>query len=86
MILAAGALHHRDGKDRYLADMPRVLASASAVGIYGVLASPALLGLATGGLYLLTGRIGGMSTVFSAVWSYVSQRPFFQQPRFTGSR
>lgn len=37
-------------------------------------------------LFLLTGRIGGMSTVFSSTWSYVVQRPFFQQARFVDSR
>jgi uncharacterized membrane protein YedE/YeeE len=37
-------------------------------------------------LFVLTGRIGGMSTVFSSTWSYLVQRPFFQQPRFVESR
>lgn len=37
-------------------------------------------------LFVLTGHIGGMSTVFSSTWSFVSRRPFFQQARFTGSR
>ncbi len=37
-------------------------------------------------LFVLTGRIGGMSTVFSSSWSYLVQRPFFQQPRFVDSR
>jgi uncharacterized membrane protein YedE/YeeE len=37
-------------------------------------------------LFVLTGRIGGMSTVFSSTWSYVVQRPFFQQRRFVDSR
>lgn len=37
-------------------------------------------------LFIFTGRIGGMSTVFSSTWSFVVQRPFFQQPRFVGSR
>jgi uncharacterized membrane protein YedE/YeeE len=37
-------------------------------------------------LFLLTGRIGGMSTLFSSTWSYVVQRPFFQQARFVDSR
>jgi len=45
-----------------------------------------LIGAGTGLLYLFTGRIGGMSTVFSSSWSYVVQRPFFQQARFTDSR
>lgn len=45
-----------------------------------------LIGAGTGLLFVLTGRIGGMSTVFSSIWSYVVQRPFFQQARFTDSR
>ena len=45
-----------------------------------------LIGAGTGLLFVLTGRIGGMSTVFSSTWSYLVQRPFFQQARFTDSR
>ena len=37
-------------------------------------------------LFVLTGRIGGMSTVFSSSWSYLVRRPFFQQRRFVDSR
>ncbi|MDF1481267.1 YeeE/YedE family protein [Extensimonas sp. H3M7-6] len=37
-------------------------------------------------LFVCTGLIGGMSTVFSSSWSYVLRRPFFQQERFTSSR
>ena len=37
-------------------------------------------------LFVLTGRIGGMSSVFSSTWSYVVRRPFFQQPRYLDSR
>jgi uncharacterized protein len=37
-------------------------------------------------LFALTGLIGGMSTVFSSTWSFVSRRPFFQQSRLTDSR
>ena len=47
-------------------------------------------GLCIGGavalLFMLTGRIGGMSSVFSSSWSYVVQRPFFQQAKFTDTR
>lgn len=50
------------------------------------LAGGLVIGVGVGGLFLLTGRIGGMSTVFSSTWSFVSKRPFFQQERFTGSR
>jgi uncharacterized membrane protein YedE/YeeE len=45
-----------------------------------------LIGSGTGFLYVMTGRIGGMSTVFSSTWSYVLAQPFFQQSRFTDSR
>lgn len=45
-----------------------------------------LIGLGVSLLYVFTGRIGGMSTVFSSTWSYVVDRPFFQQARFTSSR
>jgi len=44
------------------------------------------IGAGVGLLYLLTGLVGGMSTVFSSTWSYLVRRPFFQQARFTGSR
>ena len=44
------------------------------------------IGIGTALLFVLTGRIGGMSTVFSSSWSYLSQRPFFQQARFLSSR
>ena len=37
-------------------------------------------------LFAMTGLIGGMSSVFTSSWSFVVQRPFFQQPRFTESR
>lgn len=45
-----------------------------------------LIGLGTALLFLFTGRIGGMSTVFSSSWSYLVHRPFFQQARFVDSR
>lgn len=50
------------------------------------LAGGLLIGLGVAWLFLSTGRIGGMSTVFSSTWSYLSRRPFFQQARFTESR
>lgn len=45
-----------------------------------------LIGLGVALLFVLTGRVGGMSTVFSSTWSWVVQRPFFQQTRFVASR
>lgn len=44
------------------------------------------IGLGVALLFVLTGRIGGMSTVFSSTWGYVVNTSFFQQARFTGSR
>ncbi len=43
------------------------------------------IGAGTGLLFVLTGRVGGMSTVFSSSWSFVVRRTFFQQPRFVTS-
>lgn len=55
-------------------------------GIAHYLAGGILLGTAVSFLFLMTGLIGGMSTVFSSTWSYVSREPFFQQARFLSSR
>ncbi|MDP2371723.1 hypothetical protein [Rhodoferax sp.] len=37
-------------------------------------------------LFVLTGRIGGIGTVFSSTSSYVVRRRFFQPVRVTDSR
>jgi uncharacterized membrane protein YedE/YeeE len=37
-------------------------------------------------LFVLTGRVGGMSTVYSSTWSFVTRSAFFQQARFLDSR
>lgn len=50
------------------------------------LAGGVLIGLGVSLLFVLTGWIGGMSTVFSAVWSYASRQPYFQQARYVSSR
>jgi uncharacterized membrane protein YedE/YeeE len=44
------------------------------------------IGLGVATLFLLTGLIGGMSSVYSSTWSFVVRRPFFQQPSLVGSR
>lgn len=44
------------------------------------------IGLGVALLYVFNGWIGGMSSVFSSSWSYVLQRPFFQQTRLTDTR
>jgi len=50
------------------------------------LAGGLLIGAGVALLFVLTGRVGGMSTVYSSTWSWFSRRPFFRQPRFTDSR
>jgi uncharacterized membrane protein YedE/YeeE len=50
------------------------------------LAGGVLIGVGVSLLFITTGWIGGMSTVFSSVWSYVSNRPFFQAARLRDSR
>ena len=50
------------------------------------LAGGVAIGLAVALLFVLTGRIGGMSTVFSSSWSWLSRRSYFQQARFVGTR
>jgi uncharacterized protein len=37
-------------------------------------------------MFVFTGWVGGMSSVFSSTWSFVLKRPFFQQPRWTDTR
>jgi uncharacterized protein len=44
------------------------------------------IGAGVAALFVLTGLVGGMSTVFTSTWSFASRRGYFQQPRFTGSR
>ena len=50
------------------------------------LAGGLMIGAGVGLLFLLTGLIGGMSSVFSSTWSYVSKVPYFQTPRYMRSR
>jgi len=50
------------------------------------LAGGLMIGAGVGLLFLLTGLIGGMSSVFSSTWSYVSKVPYFQAPRYLRSR
>ena len=45
-----------------------------------------LIGLGVSLLFLFTGLVGGMSSVYSTVWSYFSKVNFFQQEKHTSSR
>jgi hypothetical protein len=50
------------------------------------LAGGLLLGAGMSLLFLATGLIGGMSTVFTTVWSFLSSAPYFREERFVSSR
>jgi len=50
------------------------------------LAGGLLIGCAVALLFALTGRVGGMSTVFSSSWSWLMKTPYFLQQRYTESR
>jgi hypothetical protein len=55
-------------------------------GIASYLAGGALIGAGVALLFVATGLVGGMSTVYSAVWSWVSDAPYFRQARYTSTR
>ena len=44
------------------------------------------IGMGVALLFVTTGRIGGISPVFSSTWSFVVRKPFFQQARLLDSR
>ena len=50
------------------------------------LAGGLVIGAGVALLFLATGLIGGISTFFTAMCSFASRRPYFQQARFVGSR
>lgn len=45
-----------------------------------------LIGSGVALLFLTTGRQGGVSTFFSAAWSWLTRMPFFQQSAFRDTR
>jgi uncharacterized membrane protein YedE/YeeE len=45
-----------------------------------------MIGAGVALLFVFTGLVGGMSSVFSSTWSYVLRAPYFQQARYTGTR
>lgn len=50
------------------------------------LAGGLLIGTGVALLFVMTGLIGGMSTVFTSTWSFVSRASYFRQERFVSSR
>lgn len=45
-----------------------------------------LIGVGVSLMYVLTGRVVGMSSVFTTTWSYLSKQAFFQQLKYLHSR
>src|SRR5262249_12925086 len=64
----------------------RRLDSLFPLGWAHYLAGGLLLGAGMSLLFVATGLVGGMSTVFTTVWSYFSRAPYFQEERFVSSR
>lgn len=44
------------------------------------------IGLGVSLMFVFTGRVVGMSSVFTTTWSYLSRRAFFQQLKYVHSR
>lgn len=55
-------------------------------GVVQYLQGGCLIGSGVALLYLVTGRQGGASTLFSAVWTYVMRLPAAVQPALVASR
>lgn len=55
-------------------------------GLERYLVGGLFIGLGVSLLYLTTGRQGGVSTFFSAAWSWCLRTPFFQQASLLGTR
>lgn len=63
-----------------------MIASLLPLGWQHYLAGGLLIGAGVALLYVATGRLAGMSSVFTSSWSYVSTRAAFRQPRWLASR
>jgi uncharacterized membrane protein YedE/YeeE len=50
------------------------------------LAGGLLIGAGVSLLFVMTGLIGGMSSIFTSVWSFVSKASYFNEDRFLNSR
>ena len=63
-----------------------MLSSLFPLGWAHYLAGGLVIGAGVALLYVTTGRLAGMSSVFSSSWSFVSARAVFRQPRWLESR
>ncbi|MEZ5507923.1 MAG: hypothetical protein R3F38_18955 [Gammaproteobacteria bacterium] len=55
-------------------------------GVLPYLAGGICIGLAVSLIFVFTGQVAGMSSVFSSSWSWLSRKAYFQQPRLLESR
>ena len=69
-----------------VAQVMAILSQWFPLGWKHYLAGGVTIGLGVTLLFALTGFIGGVSTTFSAVWSFFTRFPFFRQERFVASR
>ena len=65
---------------------PQMIDNLFPNGVLHYLAGGLLIGAGVGLLYILTGRMGGQSSFFTTVWSWVLKYPFFQQEKWLRSR
>lgn len=84
-VVASTMTHHRDNPG-YLFKVVREMTELFPTGWGHYLAGGLLLGCGVALLFLLTGLVGGMSTVYSSTWSFLSRLPFFQQTEYVDSR
>ncbi len=63
-----------------------MLDSLFPLGIQHYLLGGLIIGAGVSLIFVFTGAVSGMSTVFSSTWSFVSNQAFFQQKRFTDTR
>ncbi len=63
-----------------------MLINAFPHGMQQYLVGGLFIGLGIATLFVSTGRMGGVSTFFSAIWSYVSSAPYFQSAPIVSGR
>ena len=63
-----------------------MIASLLPLGGWHYLVGGLFIGAGVALLYVATGRLAGMSSVFTSTWSFVSSRAAFQSPRWLASR
>ena len=63
-----------------------ILDSLFPIGMMHYISGGLLIGAGVSLLFMLTGLVGGMSSVYSSIWSYTSKLDFFQQPIVKDSR